>query len=136
MSKINLCFSQFICTFSSEHSDTNELNKYSFFFSFLKLDIVLYNYADTRLEEKREVLAIISAEGQVRWRPSSIYKSTCQINIQNFPYDHQECRMKFGSWTYAGDSIDIQVLGRPEINQELLMAWLINFLLNSCRLYS
>jgi len=83
---------------------------------------VLYNYADTRLEEKREVLAIVSAEGEVRWRPSAIYKSTCQINIQNYPYDYQECRMKFGSWTYAGDSIDIQFLGRAEINQELLLA--------------
>lgn len=59
-------------------------------------DIVLYNYADTRLEEKREVLVIVNSDGKVRWRPSSIYKSTCQINIQNFPYDHQSCRMKFG----------------------------------------
>ena len=65
-------------------------------------DIVLYNYADTRLEEKREVLAIINSNGRVRWRPSSIFKSTCQINIQNFPYDQQSCRMKFGSWTYNG----------------------------------
>jgi len=85
-------------------------------------DIVLYNYADTRLEEKRDVLAIISSTGKVRWRPSSIYKSTCQINIQNFPYDQQECHMKFGSWTYSGDAIDIAFLGRPEINQELFMA--------------
>ena len=52
-------------------------------------DVVLYNYADTRLEEKRKVLAIVNWEGQVRWRPASIYKSTCQINIENFPYDYQ-----------------------------------------------
>jgi hypothetical protein len=84
-------------------------------------DIVLYNYADTRLEEKREVLAIINSNGRVRWRPSSIFKSTCQINIQNFPYDHQTCRMKFGSWTYDGNSIDIQFLNKPEINQELFL---------------
>lgn len=84
-------------------------------------DIVLYNYADTRLEEKREVMAIINSNGKVRWRPSCIYKSTCQINIQNFPYDHQNCRMKFGSWTYDGDSIDIQFMDKPEINQELFL---------------
>lgn len=84
-------------------------------------DIVLYNYADTRLEEKREVLAVISSDGKVRWRPSCIYKSTCQINIQNFPYDHQNCHMKFGSWTYDGDSIDIQFLDKPEINRELFL---------------
>ena len=60
-------------------------------------DIVLYNYADTRLEEKREVLVIVSSDGTVKWRPPSIFKSTCQINIEKFPYDHQNCSMKFGN---------------------------------------
>ena len=63
---------------------------------FNSLDIVLYNYADTRLEEKREVLAIVTSDGTVKWRPPSILKSTCQINIENFPYDIQNCSMKFG----------------------------------------
>ena len=71
-------------------------------------DIVLYNYADTRLEEKREVLAIVSSDGTVKWRPPSIFKSTCSIDIEKFPYDQQNCSMKFGSWTYDGDSIDVQ----------------------------
>ncbi len=80
---------------------------------------MLYNYADTRLEEKREVLAIVSYDGTVKWRPPSIFKSTCQINIQKFPYDQQNCSMKFGSWTYGGDSIDIQFYaGKEEINRE------------------
>jgi hypothetical protein len=56
-----------------------------------------HNYADTRLEEKRDVLAIITSDGIVRWRPPSILKSTCQINIKNFPYDQQNCSMKFGT---------------------------------------
>lgn len=82
---------------------------------------MLYNYADTRLEEKREVLAIVNYDGKVKWRPSSIFKSTCQINIQSFPYDHQSCLMKFGSWTYDGESIDIQFLDKPEINRDLYL---------------
>ena len=61
---------------------------------------MLYNYADTRLEEKREVLAIVSYDGTVKWRPPSIFKSTCQINIQNFPYDRQNCSMKFGKYNF------------------------------------
>jgi nicotinic acetylcholine receptor len=68
-----------------------------FFRSIKRSDIVLYNYADTRLEEKRDVLAIINSDGTVKWRPPSIFKSTCQINIQNFPYDRQNCSMKFGN---------------------------------------
>lgn len=55
----------------------------------------------------------------MKWRPPSIFKSTCQINIQKFPYDQQNCSMKFGSWTYDQDSIDIQFYdGLNEINQE------------------
>ena len=81
----------------------------------------MYNYADTRLEEKRDVLAIVSSDGTVKWRPPSIFKSTCQIDIQKFPYDIQSCTMKFGSWTYASDSIDIQFLGKHEINTEMII---------------
>lgn len=80
-------------------------------------DIVLYNYADTRLEEKREALAVVFDDGTVEWRPPSIFKSTCQIDIVKFPYDVQKCHMKFGSWTYGGDSIDIQFFNnRTEIS--------------------
>ena len=60
-------------------------------------DIVLYNYADTRLEEKREVLITVNYGGKVKWIPPCIFKSTCQINIEMFPYDHQTCRLKFGN---------------------------------------
>ena len=33
---------------------------------------------------------------------SGIFKSTCQIDITWFPFDDQDCEMKFGSWTYNG----------------------------------
>ncbi len=64
-------------------------------------------------------MAIVNHDGRVKWRPSGVFKSTCQINIQSFPYDHQNCLMKFGSWTYAGESIDIQFLDKHEINRDL-----------------
>lgn len=60
-------------------------------------DVVLYNYADTRLEEKREVMATVHFDGTVKWRPPAIFKSTCSINIVKFPYDIQNCSMKFGN---------------------------------------
>jgi len=84
---------------------------------FLK-DITLYNDADTGLVERRKVLAKVFWNGTVRWRPPSIYKSTCQINIRLFPYDQQICTMKFGSWTFDRDSIDIQFYeNQREINR-------------------
>ncbi|UJR26100.1 hypothetical protein I4U23_007446 [Adineta vaga] len=70
-------------------------------------DVTLYNYADTRLEEKREVLAVVYYNGTVVWKPMSIFKSTCQIDIRRFPYDRQNCSMKFGTWTYDSSKVNL-----------------------------
>lgn len=47
--------------------------------------------------------------GRIIWFPPAIFKSTCGIDISNFPFDHQSCFLKFGSWTYKGDKLDIQL---------------------------
>lgn len=47
---------------------------------------------------------------QVFWEPPAIYKSSCEINVEYFPYDEQTCFMKFGSWTYNGAQVDLRHL--------------------------
>lgn len=73
-------------------------------------DIKLYNYADIRLEEKRETLVVVQYDGSIQWIPQAIFKSSCSINIQYFPFDVQSCHMKFGSWTYDGSKIMLELL--------------------------
>jgi len=37
-----------------------------------------------------------------------IYKSYCAIDIEYYPFDIQDCYMKFGTWTFDGDLIDLE----------------------------
>ncbi|XP_071040990.1 acetylcholine receptor subunit alpha-like 1 [Parasteatoda tepidariorum] len=73
-------------------------------------DIVLYNNADGNYEVTIMTKAIIHNDGKVVWNPPAIYKSSCQIDVQYFPFDKQDCFMKFGSWTYDGYQVDLKHL--------------------------
>uniref|UniRef100_A0A1A9WYM6 Neurotransmitter-gated ion-channel ligand-binding domain-containing protein n=1 Tax=Glossina brevipalpis TaxID=37001 RepID=A0A1A9WYM6_9MUSC len=65
-------------------------------------DIVLYNNADGNFEVTLATKATIYSEGLVEWKPPAIYKSSCEIDVEYFPFDEQTCVLKFGSWTYDG----------------------------------
>ncbi|XP_044258294.1 acetylcholine receptor subunit beta-like 2 isoform X2 [Tribolium madens] len=71
-------------------------------------DIVLFNNADGNYEVTLMTKATLSYTGEVIWKPPSIYKSSCEINVQYFPFDEQSCLMKFGSWTYNGFQVDLK----------------------------
>ena len=46
--------------------------------------------------------ATVHHNGLVMWQPPAIYKSSCLIDVEFFPYDIQTCFLKMGSWTYDG----------------------------------
>jgi nicotinic acetylcholine receptor, invertebrate len=48
---------------------------------------------------------IIYEDGKVLWIPIAIYKSSCTIDVEYFPFDEQECDMVFGSWTFNAEQV-------------------------------
>ncbi|XP_044599260.1 acetylcholine receptor subunit alpha-like [Cotesia glomerata] len=71
-------------------------------------DIVLYNNADGNFEVTLATKATLNYTGRVDWKPPAIYKSSCEIDVEYFPFDEQTCVMKFGSWTYDGFQVDLR----------------------------
>ena len=55
---------------------------------------------------------ILTHDGNLTWLSSAIFKSSCGINVEFFPFDEQRCTMKFSSWTY--DGLQVNLLNQPE----------------------
>ncbi|XP_069924727.1 neuronal acetylcholine receptor subunit beta-3 [Oryctolagus cuniculus] len=70
-------------------------------------DIVLFENADGRFEGSLMTKVIVNANGTIVWTPPASYKSSCTMDVTFFPFDRQNCSMKFGSWTYDGTMVDL-----------------------------
>ncbi|XP_071790988.1 neuronal acetylcholine receptor subunit alpha-3-like isoform X1 [Asterias amurensis] len=70
-------------------------------------DILIYNNANGSFDMQTGAWASVDSNGNVNWSPPAVYKSSCKIDAQYFPFDEQNCTMKFGSWTYDFGKIDL-----------------------------
>ena len=73
-------------------------------------DVLMYNSADEKFDATFPTNAVIQHTGDVNWVPPGMFKSTCNINIQWFPFDEQQCELKFGSWTYDGTKLNLTLM--------------------------
>ncbi|XP_050184911.1 neuronal acetylcholine receptor subunit alpha-6 [Myiozetetes cayanensis] len=76
-----------------------------------KPDIVLYNNAVGDFQVEGKTKALLRYDGMITWTPPAIFKSSCPMDITFFPFDHQNCSLKFGSWTYDKAEIDLLIIG-------------------------
>ena len=64
--------------------------------------------ADGNFEVTLATKATLYSTGKVEWKPPAIYHSSCEMDVEYFPFDEQTCVMKFGSWTYDGYQVDLR----------------------------
>ncbi|XP_071440716.1 neuronal acetylcholine receptor subunit alpha-7-like isoform X2 [Hetaerina americana] len=70
-------------------------------------DVLMYNSADEGFDGTYHTNVVVRHNGSCLYVPPGIFKSTCKIDITWFPFDDQHCDMKFGSWTYDGNQLDL-----------------------------
>ncbi|CAI2311722.1 unnamed protein product [Caenorhabditis sp. 36 PRJEB53466] len=80
-------------------------------------DIVLYNNADSNYNITISTKATLHFTGEVTWEPPAIFKSMCQIDVRWFPFDEQQCHLKFGSWTFSENLLSVE-LNEPNLRFE------------------
>lgn len=86
-----------------------------------KPDVVLYNNArgaDNLHYGQTNV--IVYNNGQVLWVPPTDFHSFCELNLRFWPFDHQTCILKLGSWTYDEYKLNLTT---TEVTPEIL--WLV-----------
>jgi len=70
--------------------------------------VLLVTSADGKFEVQFQANVLIYNTGYVMWIPCTIYKSSCSIDVEYFPFDEQTCTLIFGSWTYHGEEVTLK----------------------------
>ena len=56
--------------------------------------------ADGNFEVTFKSMVVLNYTGHAIWIPPSIFKSSCTMDVEFFPFDEQKCHMTFASWIY------------------------------------
>lgn len=79
------------------------------YLSIINVCAILYAFsADSNYNITITTKATVRSNGTVEWQPPAVYKSMCPMNVQWFPFDDQNCHLKFGSWTYDWKLLDLR----------------------------
>ena len=84
--------------FSGYKSAISDITKSSFIFS-----------ADGDFIVTTMTKAVLHSDGRVVWTPPVIFSSSCEIDVEFFPFDEQACFLKLGSWTHDGYQVSMKI---------------------------
>lgn len=58
-------------------------------------------------------LVVVEFNGTNRWYVPALLDSSCRLDVTDFPFDHQHCKLKFMSWTYDQSELDVYEDPKP-----------------------
>ncbi|XP_006866812.1 PREDICTED: acetylcholine receptor subunit delta isoform X2 [Chrysochloris asiatica] len=89
-------------------------------------EIVLENNNDGSFHISYSCNVLIYPSGYVCWLPPAIFRSSCPISVTYFPFDWQNCSLKFSSLKYTAKEITLSLKQETdEKNRTYLVEWII-----------
>ncbi|XP_076196762.1 acetylcholine receptor subunit delta isoform X3 [Aptenodytes patagonicus] len=90
-------------------------------------EIVLENNNDGLFEVAYYCNVLIYNTGYVYWLPPAIFRSACPINVDFFPFDWQNCTLKFSSLAYSALEISMHLKtdSDPKTGKYYPVEWII-----------
>ena len=62
-------------------------------------------------------------DGEMLWSMPSVYKFSCALQLEQFPFDTQDCSLKFGSWTYDNSLLSLKPHGSESTQIDVLTSF-------------
>ncbi|XP_048867048.1 acetylcholine receptor subunit delta [Brienomyrus brachyistius] len=72
-------------------------------------EIVLENNNDAQFQVAYYCNVLVNPDGSVYWLPPAIFRSSCAINVNYFPFDWQNCTLKFSALAYNAKEITMHL---------------------------
>ncbi|ELU14906.1 hypothetical protein CAPTEDRAFT_227821 [Capitella teleta] len=74
-------------------------------------DILPYNSVESGQAANRilaDTNTIVASTGRVTWMTMALLKTSCNVDVANYPFDTQTCKIKFGSWTFNNEEMSLR----------------------------
>ncbi|XP_036767903.2 acetylcholine receptor subunit delta isoform X1 [Manis pentadactyla] len=88
-------------------------------------EIVLENNNDGSFQISYACNVLLSPSGSVYWLPPAIFRSSCPISVTYFPFDWQNCSLKFSSLKYTAKEITLSLKQDEEGGRLYPVEWII-----------
>ncbi|XP_077814030.1 acetylcholine receptor subunit delta isoform X4 [Macaca mulatta] len=88
-------------------------------------EIVLENNNDGFFQISYSCNVLVYNYGFVYWLPPAIFRSSCPISVTYFPFDWQNCSLKFSSLKYTAKEITLSLKQDAEENRTYPVEWII-----------
>ncbi|MED6261650.1 hypothetical protein ATANTOWER_008026 [Ataeniobius toweri] len=88
-------------------------------------EIVLENNNDAQFQVAYYSNVLVDPTGLCYWLPPAIFRSSCSINVNYFPFDWQNCTLKFTSLTYNAKEIKMLLKEDGNETHKHTVEWIV-----------